>query len=436
MHESEWLPKILLKTDLVHICTVLNLSVDGFRISSLASRPVEQLRGLVGSSLRSGIGKKKRLKNSPNAIPLDIFYEELAADARKEQSTLPVDDYEAFMSVLVSDGNWRPYQKLALLYDQYRETYTTHYDKLVQNALNKTDLFAGIYAVNESQIIEQLQYQLQMPSMAHYMDFVAWAGWEARYASIKDLLQEKPDGVSKLLAVNGLKAAEERFLGQLALLPDYPQLAQGVFAYCIETLLSNQQEAGELKGLLQSEGHKSIVMLESIQSLKRTLSETEQQKADMLSVLDHMKQQLKKAENETAAAETAKLVSLEQTSEHIQKLSQQIELFAGYKVLWETFLPHTSDAFIVTEHLDPCLQELFRGLIYSKAQLLHHIEMKPEILQNKTIFVDRSLFTNSKEWIELRHFFKSRGITYEEFTDDAELILGYATNLKDSVTEE
>ncbi|WP_039790572.1 hypothetical protein, partial [Paenibacillus riograndensis] len=72
MHESEWLPDILVKNDLVHICKVLNLSIDGFRISSLASRPVEQLRSLVRSALRSGIGKKRRMKKDPNLIPIDI----------------------------------------------------------------------------------------------------------------------------------------------------------------------------------------------------------------------------------------------------------------------------------------------------------------------------------------------------------------------------
>jgi hypothetical protein len=443
MHESEWLPKVLQKTDLVHICTVLNLSVDGFRISSLATRPVEQLRGLVGSSLRSGIGKKKRFKTSPNAIPLDIFYDELATDARKDRIPLQTDDYDAFMLALISDGNWRPYQKLALLYDQNREIYNTHYEKIVQNAQNKTDLFAGIYAVNESQIIEQLQHQTQIPSMEDYMDYVMKAGWTDRYASIKEMLRDKPDGVSKLLVVNALKEGDDRFLGQLALLPEYPQLEPGVYAYYMQMKLFALQETAaaaaqteELRGLLRHEEQRTATAYETIQQLKRKLRETDQQKVETLAALEHVNQQLKKAEKEAAAADLAKNQVQLQTSRQLLKLSQQIKEFAQYKVLWETILPRTSHALIVTEHLDPCLEQLFQGVICSKSRLFKYIEEEPDRLEDKTVFVDRNHFTNSKKWMELRSFFRTRGITYEEFTDDTELILGYATKFKDSVTEE
>lgn len=443
MHESDWLPKILQKTDLVHICTVLNLSVDGFRISSLAGRPVEQLRGLIGSSLRSGIGKKKRFKTSPNAIPLDIFYEELEADARKDRISLPTDDFDAFMSVLVSDGNWRPYQKLALLYGQYREKYTTYYDKIVQNAQNKTDLFTGIYEVNESQIIEQLQQQTPMPSMAYYMDYVAKSGWTDRYASIKEMLRDKQDGVSKLLVVKALKDGEDRFLGQLTLLPEYPQLEPLVYACYMQMQLSGLQETAvaaaqteELRGLLRHEEQRVATAYETIQKLKWTLSETEQQKVETLTALEHMKQLLKSAEKEATAADLANNQIHVQTNRQLLQLSRQIEEFAGYKVLWESFLPRSSHALIVTEHLDPCLQQIFHGLICSKTRLMQYIKEEPDGLQDKNIFVDRNHFTNSKEWIELRSFFRTRGIMYEEFTDDKELILGYATNFTDSMTEE
>lgn len=59
MHESDWLPKVLLKSELIHICNILSLSEDGFRLASLPSRPVMNIRNVVSNALKLGIGRKK-----------------------------------------------------------------------------------------------------------------------------------------------------------------------------------------------------------------------------------------------------------------------------------------------------------------------------------------------------------------------------------------
>lgn len=89
MHESEWFPKVLLKSDMLHLCNLFNLSIDGFRKESLSSRPVEQIRGLVASSLKTGIGLKKLSKGR---IPIHVFYNDgnqsIGSDSIRERTGL------------------------------------------------------------------------------------------------------------------------------------------------------------------------------------------------------------------------------------------------------------------------------------------------------------------------------------------------------------
>ncbi|WP_039790571.1 hypothetical protein, partial [Paenibacillus riograndensis] len=330
-------------------------------------------------------------------------YEELSADARKERNELATDDFDMFMIALLSDEKLRPYQKLSLLYDQFHETYITYYNVLVENARSKTDLLIGVYTADENKLLSLLNNQAPLPTFEQYEAYVSQVGLKNKYDSIKQALKEKKDATLKILFVNALKD-EEKFLGQLALLPAYPDLAHSVYAYYMQVYLVVQQETvattekdQELKMLLCEEEKKNATTQKTVSSIQQIVREAEQYKADAHATIENLKRLLKKAEEETEG----NLTTIQSLSYRVTQLTHQVFELAEYQEFWETFLPRTSQARIITEHPDLRLQRLFKGMIFSKSYLLQQIK-QPDEMKNKVWFVDRNHFTNTKEWMELR----------------------------------
>ncbi|MEK4877990.1 MULTISPECIES: hypothetical protein [Paenibacillus] len=371
MHESDWLPKVLLKSELIHICNILSLSEDGFRLASLPSRPVMNIRNVVSNALKLGIGRKKR-RNA--AIPINVFYEDIAMDVTRGRSDLNHDDFYTLLPRIMMDSSLRPYQRLAVLYDRNREFYTMHYNQIVQNAQAKVDWFLGVYQVDETAIVKLMISETTYPTLGQYERFVEEKGFELNYLEIKEVLKGKPDNISKIEYVNTL-SGNRRFLGQLALLPDIKELGSVVFSY-----------------------YANIRIAESNDDVSNEL-------------IDQLQTQLRE--------ENSKRMELE-----------------NFHQLWNELLPRSNKVIIVTETIDQRICKLFEGMIVPKAYIYEKRKENIDEIKETIWMIDRNCFTNTKEWMELRLFFTNNDISFEEFHDDIILIQECARILQDRVMEE
>lgn len=422
MHESEWLPQLFSKSDLLQICNLFNLSVAGFRKDRLSSRPEEQLRTVVTEALKKGIGEKKAAKGK---IPIQIFYYQISEnlDVRK------IDDFEEWIIESDMNDHLRPFQKISLLFEWFNDKYIEHIETIKNNVIEKRELFYGISLVTDSfyidRTIKQLKSEANYPAHNEYLDYIEKCGANELFLRIKAELSIKENDRAKFSFIMGLSPFD-RFLGIVHLLPQYEELEGVVFS-----LYMKEKEKQSMETLFQAKSE----LIEASELTEKLTIELEEERVEIRRLNE---------ESEVLADELTNIVSQAETYEkEIRVLSQErdnekntrtdLEMI---KDLFNEMVPLTNEALIITDKPDPRIKKVFSKLIYSKNFLLKEKQSgKIKKYKDKVWFIDRQSFNNMKEWILLRNYFIENGFYYEEYNDYLELLKQYMKVIHSDYTE-
>lgn len=428
MHESEWLPRLLLKSDLLNICNLFNLSIDGFRKDKLHTRPVEQLRSLVSSALVRGIGAKKMLRGK---IPMHLFYAEVVEDVK---DSLPLEWRDLPFDELVLELNFhaqlRTYQKLALVYEWHNEHYMGNFEMISKNATDKKPIFQGIVNVNEEELVEKALLRIRAhrsyPAVDTYVNFIASIGAIEKMENIKINLQEKESEVSKLNYIARLEPFE-MFLGIISLLPEQEQLKETAYSMY---LVEKEKQIVDNFQLLE---------VETADSNKQCMELTHEldERNKLYSQLEKEFEQLTKKQMETDKSFLTIQAELDSLKKEAGLQGQKRLDAEKIKGLFEELVPISSNAVIITDQPDPRIKEVFKKSIFSKKFLLKEKQSgNITKLKNKTWFIDRQAFTNTQEWLQIRNYLLENGFYFEEYNDYIELLKQYIQTIDRDTTEE
>ncbi|MGO4787427.1 hypothetical protein AB4124_08345 [Paenibacillus sp. 2KB_20] len=416
MHESEWLPWLLTKADMLRICNDFNLSVDGFRKSSLSKRSDELLRSLITDAMKKGIGAKR---SGRGKILVPTFYTQTSERILKEYSQFRSLSFEELISELEMDYNLRPYEKLSLIYELHKMKYAENIEKFSTNAREKNEVFYGISTFTDEDIVEKAIHQLQnenkYPTIEEYIEFFNNCGEQEHWEKIIGALQEKKSERIKFTWAMGLTQTE-RLMALVGLLPGYIHLEPMVYL-----LYTKEKEM------------RSMEILEQTMQEVATASETEQQ---LTTKLDQMRKdnegltlELIKMKNEVSRL-NGKVVDYENIIKEKEEIFREVKTMGtkseNINSLFFELIPTSSDAIIVTDRADTRIKELFSNSIYPKRFLIREKKNGTIInLKSKVWFIDRSTFSNTREWVEIKNYFNQNGFQYDEYSDYIQLIKQY-----------
>ncbi|MFY0545428.1 cell division protein ZapB [Brevibacillus sp. H7] len=431
MHEFEWLPGILSKADLLQICHIFNLTIDGFRKEKLFSRPEEQLRRLVSEALRRGIGEKKESKGK---IPIHEFYTQIADGILKENPELKNTDIMEFLFQLEYKLNVRPYQKLALLYQVFNNFYNNQLELIQKNAIEKQEIFHGIGYRSENffdRTIQILKIDDSYPSLEEYEAFIEDCGYREKYEQIKSNIKGMDERTIFAFVVNLQNF--ERFLAQVALIYSYTddsrfdQLQSSIYRYFVK-----EKESQSLEALHQLQ-HQVKKANDEIESLKKRLDVEVANRSSLIEQMEELLGNFGKMKNELNAKENHIKGLEKQCSINKNRLSELEKI----KEIFEELIPVNNQAIIITDVPDTRIKKVFTKNIFSKSYL-YNAKRKGDIshIKEKALLIDRLSFTNTREWVELRNFFIENGIYYEEYSDYIELINHYIRLSNNGYVEE
>ncbi|MDT3425281.1 putative nucleic acid-binding Zn-ribbon protein [Paenibacillus forsythiae] len=428
MHESEWLPRLLLKSDLLHICNLFNLSIDGFRKDKLSTRPVEQLRGVVTSALVRGIGTRKAIRGK---IPMHLFYAEIAEDAKEQ---IPENwkslSFEEIAVELDLCSQLRIYQKIAIIYEWHNDQYTEHSDAIKKNAVEKKPLFQGIFNINEDEMVNKAIMRIGngilYPTVDEYTEFIESIGANEKWEAIKARLDENENERSKLNYIASLNSFD-RFLAVIAMLPEQERLQQIAFSMYLEE-----------KENLKTEAFKQVKMetVATNEQCSRLMIELEQAKEKNHCLQDEIVQLTDKILTTDKALTFSKaelqIVKNERENERQKRIYAE-----KIKELFEELVPLSIDAIIVTDSPDPRIKEVFSKSIFSKNFLLKEKQNGTIFkLKNKVWFIDRQSFKNTQDWLHIKNFLNENEFYFEEYNDYIELLKQYIQVIEKDITEE
>ncbi|MGE6231431.1 hypothetical protein [Paenibacillus chitinolyticus] len=416
MHESEWLPWLLTKADMLRICIDFNLSIDGFRKSSLSKRSDELLRSLITDAMKKGIGAKR---SGRGKILIPTFYTQISERILKEHPQFGNLIFEELISQFEMDCNLRPYEKLSVIYELHKGKYTEYVEKFSTNAKEKNEILYGISMFTDEDIVERAIHQLQnetnYPTVEEYIEFINSCGQQEHWEKIMNALQEKKSERIKFTWAMGLPQTE-RLMALVGLLPEYKHLEPMVYLlYTKEKEMRNQ------------------VILDQTMQEVATASETAQQ---LTIKLNHMRkdnerltQELIKIKNEVSQL-NGKVVNYENIVKEKEDILREVKDMSAksedLNSLFFELIPTFRDAIIVTDRADKRIKELFSNRIYPKQFLLR--EKKNGTIANlksKVWFIDRSTFSNTREWVEIKNYFNQNGFQYDEYSDYIQLIKQY-----------
>ncbi|MCS7464996.1 hypothetical protein N0M98_33475 [Paenibacillus doosanensis] len=427
MHESEWLPRLLSKHDLLQLCNLFNLSVPGFRSDKLSSRPEEQLRFIVTQALKSGIGARK---NGRGKILTDTFFSEIIKEMDdliqpqwKDLSFESIVDELDFSVVL------RPYQKLALIREWFPDKYVSHVEAFRQNATEKMGLFHGISNINDKdyveRVIQDLKRDLDFPKSAEYLQLIQQLGATERWEQIKNNLAEKQTDRERLMMISGLSSLD-RFLGIVAAKDDYEPLQ--LIAY---NLYVNEREKA-YQNVYTKVHEESAAAIHQVTNLTNKLEEQVGENRKLTKQIELLTSEIKRLKNER-----------EEDAQHTDVLQQELEehrkerdYAEQIKGLFEELVPESSEAVIITDKPDPRIKKFFNKNIISKKFLLKEKQNENiHKLKSKIWFIDRQSFRSTREWVQLKHFLDENGFFYEEYNDYLELLRRYIQVIQCDETE-
>ncbi|WP_010492524.1 hypothetical protein [Paenibacillus elgii] len=423
MHESEWLPRALTKQDMLSICMLFNLSIDGFRKESLSTRPVEQIRQLVTDSLKRGIGAKKLARGR---VPLHSLYNQIAEDILKDKPELRTTDFNQFALQLEVDSSIRPYQKLALIYELFNQVYMEHYHTIVTNVMKKQDIFQGLLEFHEEEMLKLLESEDLYPSRDEYQAFIKKLRLTEEFRKAEKTLNEMASDKIKLSHVMKLSGIE-KLLYSLALLPRYAELAPSLFRlYEQEKEKHYQRVFSETQNQAAAASEQFMQLTKEFQAMKAERNKYMGQANELIIELDKLEGELKTKDDE--------INILKKEAGHAKGRLTEIE---AKKELFDELIPVNSQTIIITDQSDKRIKDIFTKQIITKS-VLNKLKRSGEIitLKKKTMFIDRYSFTNTKEWNELRNYLIQNQFTFVEYTDYIELLKQYILFVDEAYTEE
>ncbi|MEK4460059.1 MULTISPECIES: hypothetical protein [Paenibacillus] len=416
MHESEWLPWLLTKADMLRICNDFNLSIDGFRKSSLSTRSDELLRNLITAAMKKGIGAKR---SGRGKILIHFFYIQISERILKEYPKYKDLSFEDLISELEMDYNLRPYEKLSLIYELHKEKYTEHVEKFSTNAKEKNEFLYGISTFTDEDIVErtilQFQNETNYPTLEEYIEFFKSCREQDRWEKVMSSLQEKKSVRVKFTWAMGLIELE-RLMAFVSLLSKHKHLEPIVYLLYTKEKEKRSQE----------------IHVRTMQEVA-TASETTQQLTtkldDMRKNNERLTQELNRMKNEVSQL-NEEVVNYENiVKEKEDKLREKIDMsdkIENLNSLFFELIPKSRDAIIVTDRADARLKELFSNSLYPKRFLLREKENGTIVnLKSKVWFIDRSTFSNTREWVEIKNYFNQNGFQYDEYSDYVQLLKQY-----------
>lgn len=416
MHESEWLPWILTKADMLRICNEFNLSVDGFRKGSLSSRSDEALRNLITEAMKKGIGAKRAIKGK---ILIPFFYAQISERVLKENSKYIEFSFEELISELEMEYNLRPYEKLSLIYELHKEKYVDNVAIFCANIKGNNDILKGVSSLSDEDIvnktIDQLQNENSYPIQSDYIEFFVNCGEQERWEKTLFSFQENKSERVKFtwaLGLNGL----ERLMALVCLLPYDTRLESVVY------FLYNEQKEKKTQEIYEKTIQEVAIASGTAQQLATQLEHTIEDNtrlnleiSDKKDTEDKLNERIVRYEHIINAKEE-ELKEIKQANLNFQK---------SHELIYE-LTPDTDDVIIVTDKTGSIINQLFNGNIYSKNFLLKAKEKgTTTTLKTKIWFIDRSTFTNTREWIEIKNFLNQNGFQYDEYSDYVQLIKLY-----------
>ncbi|WP_431090360.1 hypothetical protein [Paenibacillus sp. 8b26] len=423
MHESEWLPKIMSKSDMLQICSLFNLNINGFRKDYLSSRSVEQIRELVYSALAKGIGSKKI---SRGKVPIHLFYERITKEVEHETTDLNKSDINKFMLGISVHPSLRPYQKLALLHQWFQDNYREYNDHIKTNAVEGRDIFFGLFSTRDL-TIKLLMQEEEFPKIEDYTNFIHEIGENKHLDEIKKNLENKSDDL-RLAYVTGLDQVK-RFIGTFLLvhLYGFEQLKYGVYRLYEKEKERYAQEKLDHILMDHSVSENRLENLNNQLDLERKLnhelSAHSNEIGDQLEVIKY-KLQIKDDE-------------VERLKEERRGIERELVALNEYKHIMDDLVPEINQAVIITDTTDIQIKTLFKKNAFTKKFLLQEKQNGSiNNLKDKIWFIDRRCFTNTREWVDIRHFFLQSGFNFEEYSDNLELIRQYIDIFKDEDMEE
>lgn len=417
MHESEWLPQLLTKYDLLQICNQFNLSVPGFRRDKLSSRPEEQLRSVLTQALKNGIGAKK---NGRGKLLTDTFFSKIVdkmGDLIK--SEWKTTSFQCLVDDLDLTVGLRPYQKLALIREWFPAEYSNNVETIRHNVIEKQGLFHGISNYNDSDyvnhIIQELSKEVETPNAEEYSQFIEDLGATARWEQLKSILNGKQTDRERLMFVSGLTSID-RFLGVVSLIDTYESLQSVAFSLYIK----------ENEKMYQSTYKRAREECsDAIEHATELIKELEKYKDENTKLVDRI---------EVLTLEIKRFQDMREVDAHreqglrleLQKLQTQSDYSEQVKELFEELMPESYEAMIITDKPDPRIERVFSKIIFSKKFLLKEKQNgNIHNLKSKIWFIDRQSFRNTKEWVQLKQFLDENNFFYEEYNDYLELLRCY-----------
>lgn len=427
MHESEWLPQILSKHDLLKICNQFNLSVPGFRKDKLSSRPEEQLRSVVTQALKKGIGAKK---NGRGKILTDTFFSEIVEEMDDLiKSEWKNSRFQGLVDELDLATAVRPYQKLALIREWFPEEYVSHVESIRHNAFEKQSLFCGISKINDSdyvdRIVQELTKEVEIPNIDEYSQFIEQIGATARWEQFKSTLAGKQTDRERLMFISGLTSFD-RFLGIVALKDNYEPLQSVAYSlYVKEREKIYQSACKEVR-------EERVAAMEHAKKLSKELDEHKDKYRKLTERIEALTLEIKMLqdakEEDVHRADALQLELQEQRT--ARDYAEQV------KGLFDELLPESNEAMIITDKPDPRIEQVFSKIIFSKKFLLKEKQSgNIHNLKSKIWFIDRQSFRSTKEWVQLKQFLNENDFFYEEYNDYLELLRCYMQVILSDDTE-
>ncbi|WP_159885176.1 hypothetical protein [Paenibacillus puerhi] len=427
MHESEWLPRLLSKQDLLQICNLFNLSVPGFRSDKLSSRPEEQLRSVVTQALKNGIGAKK---NKRGKILLDTFFSEIVEEMNNLiQPQWKNLSFESTVDELDFSVNIRPYQKLALIREWFPDKYAGTVEIIRQNVINNQGLFYGISKINDDdyikRIIQDLNKDVKLTQFDEYLQFIEYIGATPRWEQIKTTLAAKQTERERLMYISGLTSID-RFMGIVAVIDDYEPLRSVAYnLYVIEREKVYESEYTNV----QDEG---AAAAQQVTKLTKELDEQIDENKKLNEQIEILTVEIKRL-TDAGEEDVQREYALNKELGEQRKARENAELV---KELFEELVPQSSEAMIITDKPDPRIKQVFNKNIFSKNFLLKEKQNgNIHNLQSKIWFIDRQSFRSTREWIQLKQFLDENGFFYEEYNDYLELLKRYLHVIQSDDTE-
>ncbi|TDL82096.1 hypothetical protein [Peribacillus frigoritolerans] len=407
MLEYEWYLTLLKPDDLVAVCKIHKIPVEGFKRPDNA--PANRVHAAIKNTLRSGFngGKNKRGKKP-------LTYESLLEGVAKEYMNKNIlwndINFELFLEKSeIYYGN-KPFVSVALLYSLFPDIYKEQLHKMLENSKLDKFIFYGFQGYKESSTYEKIN------------NFVSTHLLYNKYPNLKSTLED----FSYSLNDNESKTLEEFILltqqiDDLSLYKLLMETHKDVQYLLLLAFLYHNDNYSNSDYKIMSDGVE-LILSEKRQNLLCNNLTLTSEIAKELPELKSANSQLVIQNNNLRLNLEKALNDKKDTQEKFELLTGKIDSFNLYLKFFESFSEKIKDEFIVAGgdsfDLGPYLKN---NSMTIKALKDIKKQGKEELLRNKTIFLTRNAFFHSHEWSNMKNFLDKNDLEYEELYGFSEL---------------